>query len=165
MGHVNWFYKLLGFKEKQLPPPGHEEPIYELPGAYTTPVPLDDVFLEAIQESYDEEYKLELQLLNDAKLRQYVKNSVKAMTSGLTKDSYDFILIHPSDAKIDAKIWKPFAQILIALCKEIGLPAEAESGYINVKKKDVKKAFDNLKKQVIDIDERTRAMLSQGIYR
>ncbi len=155
---IEWLLKLLGFKK--VPAPIHCESLPEF-----SPVPLNDVFLEAIQESYDEEYKLEIELLNDAKLREYIKNAVKAMTRGLTKESYDFILIHPSDAKIDARIWKPFGDILVRLCKEIDLPAVNEGSYVNVKKKDVRAAFDKLKKQVIDIDERTRAMLSQGIYR
>lgn len=154
---MNWFLRLLGFKKVEAP-----APIHELPAA---PVPLNDVFLEAIQETYDEQYKAELELMNDSKLREYVKNTVKAMSRGLTKDSHNFILLHASDAKIDEKAWRAFAKIMVRLCEEIGLPAKDEGGYINVNKKDVAKAFENLRKQVIDIDERTRAMLSQGIYR
>jgi hypothetical protein len=156
----NWLRILFGIRPKELPAPIHGESLPELP-----PAPLNDVFLEAIQESYDETYRLELELLNDAKLREYIKNTVKAMSRGLTKDSYDFILIHPSDAKINDKIWHPFAKIMIQLCAEIGIKAKDETSYLNVDKKQVREAFEKLKKQVIDIDERTRAMLSQGIYR
>lgn len=126
---------------------------------------LDDIFLEAIQESHEEVYKLEYELLNDNKLRTYIKNAVKEMNVGVNKDSYEFILIHPHDCGVNSKVWTPFAQIMIRLCKSIDLPATDEGSYLKVMKKDVRKAFGALKKQVIDIDERTRAMLSQGIYR
>ncbi len=159
---MNWLLRLFGLGRKELPAPIHGTSVPQLPPAS---VPLQDVFMEAIQESYDEQYKLELELLNDAKLREYVKNMVKAMNKGLTKDSYDFILLHPSDAKINERIWSPFAKIMIQLCKSIDIPAKDESSYLNVSKKDVKAAFEKLKRDVIDIDERTRAMLSQGIYR
>ena len=160
---IDWFLRLLGFRKviPALPAVSVESELEPI----LAPVPLNDVFLEAIQETYDEQYKAELELLNDKKLREYVKNMVKAMSRGINKDSYDFILLSYSDAKIDSNAWRPFAKIMIKLCAEIDLAAQDDGNYINVKKKDVKRAFDNLKKQVIDIDERTRAMLSQGIYR
>jgi len=162
---MNWLLRLFGLGPKELP----RAPIHEpAPAAYIEPptVPLlSDIFREAIQETHDEINQLERELLDDVKLRQYIKNTVRAMTLGLNKDSYDFILIHPSDAKISDKIWRPFAQIMVKLCAEIGIHAKDEATYLNVDKKEVRKAFTNLKKQVVDIDERTRAMLSQGIYR
>lgn len=154
---MNWFLRLLGFKKVEVP-----APIHELPAA---PVPLNDVFLEAIQESYDAQYKLELELMNDAKLREYIKNTVKAMVNDLEYDRYDFIMLYPHDAKISPHIWEPFAKIMSELCKTIDLPTELRDGHLYAKKSDVKRAFNALKVRVIDIDERVRAMLSQGIYR
>jgi len=162
---MNWLLRLFGLGPKALPPAPIHEPG---PAAYIEPPTaplLSDIFREAIQETHDEINQLERELLDDVKLRQYIKNTVRAMTLGLNKDSYDFILIHPSDAKISDKIWRPFAQIMVQLCAEIGIKAKDETTYLNVDKKEVRKAFANLKKQVVDIDERTRAMLSQGIYR
>jgi len=158
---MNWLLRLFGLGKKELPPaPIHDDsPLVQ---AATT---LDDIFLEAIQESHEEIYKLEYELLNDAKLRSYIKAAVKIMHAGVNKDSYDFILIHPHECGLDSKVWPVFAQILIRLCQSIGLPATDEGPYLKVMKKDVAKAFGALKKQIVDIDERTRAMLSTGIYR
>jgi len=157
---MSWFSWLLFWQKKELPPaiPLDSPIIQEIPR-------LDDIFLEAIQESHEEVYKLERELLNDEKLRSYIKKVVKTMSTSVNKDSYDFILVHPHDCGVDSRVWGPFAQIIIQLCKSIDLPATDEGSYLKVMKKDVRKAFGALKHQVIDIDERTRAMLSTGIYR
>lgn len=160
---MNWLFRLFGIGKKELAPA--PAPIHDDSPLVQAAPTLDDIFLEAIQESHEEIYKLEYELLNDVKLRDHIKSAVKAMHVGANKDSYDFILIHPHECGIDSKVWPVFAQILIRLCQSIGLPATDEGSYLKVLKKDVSRAFGALKKQVIDIDERTRAMLSQGIYR
>lgn len=159
---MNWFYKLLGFKEKELPAPGYEEPIREEPRE-EKPFNIQEVFLEAIQEAHEEAYIAERELLNDVKLQKYIRDTIKVIASN--NDHYEFVLVHPHDIKLPAASWAPFAQIMIGLFKEINLKASDEGSYLKVMKKDVKRAFGSLKKQTIDIDERTRAMLSQGIYR
>lgn len=155
----DWFF----FWRKKLPPPIHELPAPQPAAVDTTP--LNDVFLEAIQESYDEQYKAELELLNDSKLREYVKNAVKEVNKDITGESYSFIHLYPHEVGISDKAWMPFAKILIELFKTIGVHAENKGGHLYLDKKEVIEAFSNLKRNVIDIDERTRAMLSQGIYR
>ena len=96
---IEWFLKLLGFKK--VAAPIHCEP---LPEFTPPPAPLNDVFLEAIQETYDETYKLELELLNDSKLRDYIKKAVKKMNKDLHADSYSFVHIHPHDVGISSHI-------------------------------------------------------------
>jgi hypothetical protein len=54
---------------------------------------------------------------------------------------------------------------MIGLFKSINLPATNEGTYMKLMKDDIKQAFGALKRPTIDIDERMRAMLSQGIYR
>lgn len=167
---MNWFLKLFGLGPKELPAPIHE-PEPDVVGADWEPQPpkpafsIQDIFYEAIQEAHEEAYKAERELLNDVKLRKYIKEFIKTIGLGLNKDNYDFILIHPHDIKLPEASWTPFAQIMIGLFKEIGLKATDEGRYLKLMKKDVKKSFGGLKKPILDIDERTRAMLSQGVYR
>lgn len=159
---MSWYDFFFFWRKKEAAP--IHEPLALAESTYEH-VPLSDVFMEAIQETYDEQYKLELELLNDKRLREYIKNAVKAMSMGLNKDTYDFVLIHASDVNIDSRIFPVFGKIMVKLCAEIDLPIKFEDSYLNIKKNDIRKSFDNLKKQVIDIDERARTMLSTGIYR
>jgi hypothetical protein len=159
---VSWYDWLVFWKK---PAPIHELPAAEPVKETHVPLPLTDVFLEAIQETYNEQYKAEQELLNDSKLRDYIKKAIKKINKDLTGDSYSFIHVHPHDVGISGAIWDPFAKILIELCKHIDLPAENKGGHLYLEKKDVARAFGALKKTSIDIDERTRAMLSTGIYR
>jgi hypothetical protein len=160
---MNWLYRLLGLGPKELPaaPPIHEAPAIEVAETYPG---IQDIFLDTIQEVHDETYKLERELLDDAKLRGYIKNTIRAIMPHMT-DRYEFVLIHPSDVNINEKIWATFCQIMIGLFKTIDLPATNEGTYMKLMKDDIKKSFGALKKSTIDIDERMRAMLSQGIYR
>lgn len=160
---MNWFKWLFFWQKKEEPAPIHSPPA--LPPAVIDTTPLSHVFLEAIQESYDEQYKAELELLNDTKLREYIKNAIKEINKDITGESYSFIHLYPHEVGVSTKAWVPFAKILIELCKTIDLPVENKGSHLYFDKEKVIVAFDNLKKQVIDIDERTRAMLSQGIYR
>lgn len=125
-----------------------------------------NVFLEAIQETQEEQVKLESELLNDNKLREYVKNVIKATAKKLLEDKHNFILIHPHEVKLsNDKLWPLFAKIMVKLFKEIDINAQIADTYLDLDKKEVREAFSKMKRQSIDIDERTRAMLSQGIYR
>lgn len=168
---MNWLLRLLGLGPKELPAPIHEPSEPEVVANDWEPRPptpffsLQDVFFEAIQEAHEEAYKAERELLDDVKLRKYIKGVIKAISLGMNKDAYEFILIHPHDIKLPNASWEPFYQIMIGLFKTIDLKATNEGTYMKVMKKDVKRAFGGLKKPVIDIDERTRAMLSQGFYR
>lgn len=171
----NWLRILFGMevRPKELPAPIHEPTEPEvvgndweiLPPPPTPAFSIQEVFFEAIQEAHEEAYKAERELLDDAKLRKYIKGVIKTISTGMNKDSYEFVLIHPHDIKLPDASWEPFCQIMIGLFKTIDLKATNEGSYMKVMKKDVKKAFGGLKKPIIDIDERTRAMLSQGIYR
>jgi hypothetical protein len=170
---MNWLLRLFGLGKKELPPaPIHDiiEPgmVFGADWEPRPPMPtfsIQDVFFEAIQEAHEEAYKAERELLDDAKLHKYVKNVIKAIGLGMNKDAYEFVLIHPHDIKLPNASWEPFCQIMIGLFKTIDLKATNEGTYMKVMKKDVKNAFGGLKKPVLDIDERMRAMLSQGIYR
>lgn len=167
---MSWFTQFLswfGYQDKKLLAAKTEQAVVEdwEPKVPTPTFDLREVFLEAIQEVHEETYKAERELLNDTKLRSYIKNVIKAVGSGLSSDRYDFVLIHAHDAQVPNGAWTPFARIMIELFKEIGLPATNEGSYIKVMKADVKKAFGALKTEVVDVDERVRTMLSQGVYR
>jgi hypothetical protein len=169
---MNWLLKLFGLGKKELAPaPIHQESNPEIVGEYWVPDPLvpkfnmQDVFLDAIQEAHEETYRAELELLDDEKLRKYIKNVIKTISVGVNKDAYEFVLIHPHDVKIPPASWEMFCGIMVGLFETISLKVTNEGNYMKVMKKDVKKSFRALKRPVIDIDERTRAMLSQGVYR
>lgn len=162
---MSWFSWLIFWKKKSEPEPVPDQRLL-MPPVPTPAIELRDVFLEAIQEVHEEVYAKERELLNDTKLRSYIKNFISAVSTDLAKgDHYDFILVHSYQVKIDKDIWSPFSLIMIELLKSIDLPAEKSDDYIKLQKADVRRVFGDLKKQVIDIDERARTMLSQGIYR
>lgn len=169
---MNWLLKLFGLGKKELAPaPIHHEIESSTVGATWFPDPLvpkfsmQDVFLDAIQEVHEETYRAELELLDDEKLRNYIKNVIKAISVGVNKDAYEFVLIRPHDVRVPPASWELFCGIMIGLFETINLKVTNEGNYMKVMKKDVKKSFRALKRPVVDIDERTRAMLSQGIYR
>lgn len=167
---MSW-YDFFFFWRKKEAAPIHEPPALPVAVAVTYQVPgddsksLNDIFLDAIQEVHEEQYEVERELLNDKKLLDYIKRSIKEIKKDLTGDSHTFIHFYPHDINMDSRIWAPFSKILIELFKTIDIPVEHKGSYLYMEKSHVSKAFDALKKQIIDIDERTRTMLSTGIYR
>lgn len=145
---MSWFTNLFGKKE---------EP---------TPESLITMFMDSVKEVHGEQRKLEQELNDNAKLSRLIKKTIRAMVEEEAKnDSYSFIHIHHFQIGVKEPIFQVYARIFSGVAKELGLPVEIEKGYIRVQKRDLREAFEKLRNSEVDIDERTRAMLSQGIYR
>lgn len=129
--------------------------------------PFHDVFYDVFKEVNEERTKAERDLLNDEKLRTYLKNSFKYLASQLVKDIKGTSMISSLDAKVPAPAWETYRKIFCGLCLELGINANVPvtSEYINVEMSSVKKAFDKMCVKQVDVDERIRAMLHKGPYR
>ncbi len=145
---MGWFSNLFGKKEDP------------------TPESLSAMFVSSVQEVHAEQRKLEQELNDNNKLAKLIKKTIHAMVEEEAKnDTYSFIHIHHFQIGMKEPVFQVYARIFKGVAKEIGMPVEIEKGYFRVQKKDLRATFEKLRGSEVDIDERTRAMLSQGIYR
>lgn len=145
---MSWFTDLFGKKE---------EP---------TPESLSSMFVSSVQKVQSEQRKLEQELNDNAKLAKLIKKTIHAMVEEEAKnDTYSFIHIHHFQIGLKEPVFQIYARIFKGVAKELGMPVELEKGYFRVQKRDLRETFEKLRDSGVDIDERTRAMLSQGIYR
>lgn len=130
------------------------------------PKDLKTVFIEVVQER-QQELRRNRELLDDAKLARLIRKTIKYLVTEMSKkdDKYSFVLIHDSSVGLDTDVFNTYCKIFRGVCKELDITVEIESSYMKVEKRDMQRAFDKITQGGIDIDERTRAMLSQGIYR
>jgi DNA-directed RNA polymerase subunit L len=169
---MNWLLRLLGLGPKELPP----APIQEEPLVVTPPVTseeefkfavgnvLNEVFLEAVNEVHAARYEKEKELLNDQKLRAYIKKFLKYGVSEAPSHQHSF-LVSSSDLGMEKSILYTFYKIVHELCNNFKIKTEWTGQYISVDSPSFMAAMETLYTPVINIDERMRAMLSQGIYR
>jgi hypothetical protein len=145
---MSWFTDLFGKKEDP------------------TPESLSAMFVDSVKEVHAEQRKLERELNDNAKLSKLIRKTIRAMVDEEAKgDTYSFIHVHHFQIGVKETVFQVYARIFSGVAKELGLPVEIEKGYIRVQKRDLREAFEKLRSSEVDIDERTRAMLSQGIYR
>lgn len=144
---MRWFTDLFGKKEEE-------------------PKSLSAMFIESVQEVHHEVRKLERELNDNAKLAKLFKKTIQEIVQEENKnDTYNFIHIHSFQIGLKEPVFQVYARIFKSVAAELGLKVELEKGYFRVYKADLRKTFEKLRGSEVDIDERTRAMLSQGIYR
>lgn len=135
----------------------------------SNPYDIRGVFREAAQEVGQKFHEYDAELLDNDKLRGYIKMTVKYLaTKFFTDSSAANILVCCGDMKdFPTGLWTSFMLIFCKLCEELGISASTSSGgYIHVDRTSFGKFMDSLAKDyVINIDERVRAMLSSGPYR
>jgi hypothetical protein len=162
---MNWFLNL--FKKpkptpihRTMPTPTNEE---ELKFVITSS--LNDVFLEAVKEAQEARFEKEKILMDDAKLAQFIKNFMKYSALEADKNSGLF-LVGCSNVEVPSNVFETFYKIIQPLCEGLGIQVKWRNGYISVDVDSFKSATEKVQPSFkIDIDERTRAMLSSGIYR
>jgi len=127
-----------------------------------------NIFKEAAREALQKYHQQELELLDDEKLCEYIKDTVKYLVNDLVTNasSVNILVGQVRVPKIPKAAWNTFALIFCKLCKELGIEIASFTGdYIHVDKCSFEKFINSLKEDYIDIDERVRAMLSTGPYR
>lgn len=128
---------------------------------------LRQVFLEAAKQAAEERAALEKELLNNGKLQQYLRSTIKYIASELLKqDSYDFMLVGYSNCGVAASVFDDYAAIFLKIAKEFGIEATISGNYIKVDKASVKKALSELMPPTPPLDmEKLRGVLRTGPYR
>jgi hypothetical protein len=169
---MNWFLKLFGLGPKELPAPIHDEPeptvcppvTSEDEFKFAVSSSLNEVFIEAVNEVHAARYEKEKELLNNQKLREYIKKFLKYGVSEAPTHQFSF-LVSSSDLGMPTAVLYTFYKIVNELCQNFKIKTEWTGQYISVDCKSFMAAMEGLYVPTIDIDERMRAMLSQGIYR
>jgi hypothetical protein len=163
---MNWLLNL--FKKDEPPTPIHRTrpaPTNEEELKFVITSSLNDVFLEAIKEAQAARFEKEKVLMDDVKLAQFIKNFMKysALEADVNSDSF---LVSCSNVEVPSNVFETFYKIIQPLCEGLGIQVKWRNGYISVDVSSFKRATENIQPSFkIDIDERTRAMLSSGIYR
>lgn len=149
---IDWIKSLFGSKQ----------PAPALPPARPD---LSKVFLEAIDEVEQETHRQELELLQGTKLQDALKKAIKKMAAQLP-DKYDFVLVHDSDVGVQKGAFPIFYKVIKGVLQEYEIPSSMDGdSYFKVDKKHIRPAFEKLRNRNVDIDEHTRSLLRQGIYR
>lgn len=141
-------------KPKQLPQP-------ETPQVYGD---LHSILKEAIAE-VDRERQEELRkLMDDKKLTNFFRSTVKGIAEKAAKDK-GTSFIGSYSCEVPDKSWPVFMDIFCNTCKEMGLPITHDAEHLRIEGSQVRNFFEKISPSPVDIDERTRALLRQGPYR
>ncbi len=131
--------------------------------------PLQTTFMEAFRETHRLMHEKELELLNDEKLRSYLKKSFSYLaTQLLTVGSGSSILFSADHIGMPPTLFHPtFFHIFQGVCKELEIEAKFPNDtYIFVNVRSLRKAVEKLSLPEVDVEERIRAMcFKNGPYR
>lgn len=128
---------------------------------------LRNVFLEATKQAAVERAQLEAQLLNNGKLAEYLRSTIRHLASELLKhDTSEEILLGHYDCKVPESVFADYCELFLKIGKEFGLGVRLSGKYIWINRASAKKILSNLMPDTPRPDmEKLREVLRQGPYR